>query len=273
MSKSLPPLSQDCLKGICQIMAHTETGYTGHQIGMALEQLGIMDVNPEITKWKRLYNAFAEYQNKNQISDRILNFCKNYFNPQRFVNDNRSQFNEQRVAFNRFMIFDGWEINERGTLRRLSKKVETLSEADERASLLKIELENRNTHSQVLRFCKPELMNEDYFHVVEESLKGLFERIREISCVYNEDGATLIDKVFNQGNPMVIINPFDTKSEVSQHKGFAAMLKAMYSLFRNPEAHTPREKWPVGKQDALEILGMISYCHRILDNAQCIRRQ
>ena len=39
-------------------------------------------------------------------------------------------------------------------------------------------------------------------------------------------------------------------------------------MFRNPEAHEPKISWNITEQDALEILAMISYCHRRLDNAQ-----
>ena len=42
-------------------------------------------------------------------------------------------------------------------------------------------------------------------------------------------------------------------------------------MFRNPEAHEPKVTWEITEQDALEILGMISYCHRRLDNAHKIR--
>ena len=42
-------------------------------------------------------------------------------------------------------------------------------------------------------------------------------------------------------------------------------------MFRNTEAHTPKYIWSITEQDALEILGTISYCHRRLDNAQKIR--
>ena len=42
-------------------------------------------------------------------------------------------------------------------------------------------------------------------------------------------------------------------------------------MFRNPTAHAPKVDWPISEQDALDILGIISYCHRRLDNAQKIR--
>ena len=111
------------------------------------------------------------------------------------------------------------------------------------------------------------MLADDYFHAVEEALKGLFERVREISCVYEKDGADLIDIVLSSKSPKMLINNFQTDSEVSEHKGFGAMLKALYSLFRNPEAHSPRVKWPMDKTEALDIFGIISLCHRKLDKA------
>ena len=42
-------------------------------------------------------------------------------------------------------------------------------------------------------------------------------------------------------------------------------------MFRNTEAHEPKINWNIDKQDALEILGIISYCHRRLDNSQKIK--
>ena len=42
-------------------------------------------------------------------------------------------------------------------------------------------------------------------------------------------------------------------------------------MFRNPTAHEPKIDWNVTELDALEILGIISYCHRRLDNAKTIR--
>ena len=41
-------------------------------------------------------------------------------------------------------------------------------------------------------------------------------------------------------------------------------------MFRNPEAHELKTEWIIEEQDALDILSMISYCHRRLDKAQKI---
>ncbi len=260
------PLTDGVLQGISRIMGDTTDGLTGSEIGRYLLMVGIDDCSPGITKWQRLFNAFAEYQNTTHCCNAILNFCKNYFQPTRFVNLDKLLFEQQRVDTNRLLAFAGYEISPRGGIIKTTR-ISTISEAEERANSLRHELKARNTHSEIFRFCYPELLADDYFHAVEEALKGLFERIREKSCVYGKDGAELIDTVFSAKAPKMLINSFQTDSEISEHKGFGAMLKALYSLFRNPEAHTPRLKWPMDKIEALDIFGIISLCHRKLDKA------
>ena len=62
-----------------------------------------------------------------------------------------------------------------------------------------------------------------------------------------------------------------TGSEKNEHEGFCSLLKGLCSMFRNPTAHEPKVDLEISEQDALEILGIISYCHRRLDNYQKIR--
>lgn len=196
-----------------------------------------------------------------------MQFCINYFKPVRFVNKSPNLFESQRILFNRAAGFDGWEISKEGKLLRHTNKLSTIDEAEERANFLKLELQKRISHPKIYQYCTPEILSEDYFHMVEESIKGLFERIKEISGNYVDDGASLIDKVMSERSPCVLINKFSTKSEISEHKGFSSMLKALYSMFRNPEAHSPKEIWELDKTDALDILGIVSLCHRKLDKA------
>lgn len=99
-----------------------------------------------------------------------------------------------------------------------------------------------------------------------EANKGLFQRIRELSGL-TSDGNSLIEQVFSS-NPLLIINGFQTKQEKDKHWGFCNILKGLCGMFRNPEAHQPKIYWNIEEQDALEILGLISYCHRRLDNAK-----
>ncbi len=42
--------------------------------------------------------------------------------------------------------------------------------------------------------------------------------------------------------------------------------------FRNPEAHEPEQYWIIEKDEALDIMTMISYVHKRLDKAIDIRQ-
>lgn len=269
MAIAYPPLSEGIIQGLAKIMGDTADGLTGPDISRYLAQAQIEDYSPGITKWRRLFNAFAIYQNRKHCCNAILNFCKLYFQPTRFVNRDKLLFDSQRAEANRLLAFGGYEISESGGLRKCAN-IKTIPEAEERANSLKLELQARNAHQQIFQYCMPELLADDYFHAVDEAIKGLFERIREISSIFGKDGAVLVDLVLSEKCPKLLINGFQTDSEVSEHKGFGTMLKALYSMFRNPESHSPREKWPINKVDALDILGMVSLCHRKLDNAQRI---
>ena len=49
------------------------------------------------------------------------------------------------------------------------------------------------------------------------------------------------------------------------------LLIGIVAMFRNPSSHELKVEWKMSEQDALDIMAMISYCHRRLDKAQKIR--
>ena len=259
--------TQPTLEGISKILGDTNSGLTGSEIQHLLVQSQIADVSPTSTKWKRIYDAFAVYQNNNKCSNHILNFIGLALAPAKYVNT-PNLFAERRNQINQQLSFIGYQFNENGRFSEI-KQAFTISEAQRKADDLKTKLEQRAAHREIFTYCRAELLANNYFHSVFEASKGLFERIRDLSQ-YNEDGSKLIEYVFSS-NPILIINNYQSKSEQDEHKGFCNILKGLCGMFRNPEAHEPKISWEVSEQDALEILSMISYCHRRLDNAQKIR--
>lgn len=242
----------------------------GSQITTYLQQVGLSDVDgATATKWRRIYNSFVNDQNKNQNNIRILKYIELVLSPSRYLNQVAKYYKILEDEINPVLAFAGLELGRNGKICHRTK-VETISEAQKRAKTLKAELERRNVHYAIFQYCKAELLNNNYFHAVFEAVKGLMERIREISCV-SFDGINLIEYVFSNNSPIVIINNWQTNSERDEHKGFGNLLKGLCSMLRNPEAHEPKVTWPISEQDALEILSIISYCHRRLDNAHKIR--
>lgn len=259
--------TQPTLEVISKILGDTNEGLTGSEIQYLLMQSQITDIEPALTKWRRLYSAFANYQNTNQCSNSILNFIALALAPAKYV-DCPEVFTEKRNLINQQLSFIGYQFNDNGKFSEITQAT-TISEAQRKANDLKTKLEQRKTHTDIFKYCKAELLANNYFHSVFEANKGLFQRIRDLS-LHNDDGNRLIEYVFSS-TPILIINNFQSKSEQDEHKGFCNILKGLCGMFRNPEAHEPKISWEITEQDALEILSMISYCHRRLDNAQKIR--
>ena len=260
-------LSANNLEMIAQILGDTNNGLTGTEIHRLLLQSNIEDVDANNTKWKRLFSAFAEKQNKLQCSNQILKFIALALSPTRYINQ-QDRYQQLLLETNQQLAFVGYELKKDGQYKEIAV-AKTLSDIQIKVDNLKQELDNRKVHQEIFKYCKAELLQNNYFHSVLEANKGLFQRIRELSGIA-ADGIPLIEQVFSS-TPILIINNYQTASERNEHTGFCNLLKGLCAMFRNPTAHEPKVEWEIGEQDALEILSIISYCHRRLDKAQRIR--
>lgn len=262
MSEKIPPIDGSVLEGISKTLGDTNNGLTGPEIGKFLLEVNIADIDSVNTKWKRLYNAFVDFQNRNQISNNILKFINKSMNPARFVGKHE-QFEFLRAELNKRLAFIGLELSERGKFIK-TEGATTIAEAQQRANRLKGKLELRNAHPTIYQYCSAELLAENYFHTVFEATKSIAETIRQRTGL-TEDGSELIDKAFSIRNPMIQINDLSTETKESEHKGFANLIKGVFGMFRNTTAHSPRIIWKINENDALDILSTISLIHRRLN--------
>ena len=83
-------LTQGQIEKIAHILGDTQSGLTGTEIGFMLSSCDIQDVNPELSKWKRLYNAFVKRHNKTGTDNFILKFISKALEPARFVGKSTS---------------------------------------------------------------------------------------------------------------------------------------------------------------------------------------
>ena len=172
------------------------------------------------------------------------------------------------MALNSALAFAGLFIREDGRVERRAV-ANTISEAEGRASLLRRALSERKVHPEVLKFCRAELLEDNYFHAVLEASKSVADRMRKLTGL-GDDGSELADKALMPGaagHPRLALNACSNESDRSEQKGFAWLVKGLFGAFRNPTAHAPRIAWTMNEQDALDILSTISYVHRRLDSA------
>ena len=172
-------------------------------------------------------------------------------------------YEQRRSDLNAVLALRGYEIREDGKVGKIDQ-VQTLSEAQRRAKRLYSKLAGRNVHPEVLRFCKAELVADNYFHAVFEATKSVADRILEKTGL-DLDGAELIDKSFSIKKPLLAVNALRTETEQSGQIGFGMFLKGIFGMFRNVTAHAPKIKWPILEEDALDLLTMVSFAHRKLD--------
>jgi uncharacterized protein (TIGR02391 family) len=235
---------------------------TGSDISRIFVARGMEDYSGESTKWRRLYSVFLDCQRSDGCANRIIDFIQSLLTPMRFVGRNQ-EFEGLRQELNTILAFSGLEYGKDGKFRQCNA-VHTLDEADQRVQTLRAKFQDRRIHPEVLKYCRAELLQDNYFHAVFEASKGLAQRTREISGI-QADGAVLVDRAFSLDRPVVAFNKLQTETEKSEHKGFASLLKGCFSAVRNPLAHEPKVLWQ-GEDDAADYLSLISLLHRKLDD-------
>lgn len=217
------------------------------------------------TKW-RVFREYFTAINRGYPHSSGIEDCIEYFmSPSLFIG-REATYTGYRTELNKVLGFIGKELNERGKFQNI-EKVTTLSEAEARASSLLKKVDDRKMHPAIKQVCRAELLRNDFYDVVFEASKGVFERIRELSGYNEYDGENLIAKSCVADAPCFIINKHLTESEKAEYKGFGNLLRGIHGHFRNPAAHTLKQNWGKTEIEVLEILGIISYIHRRLDNA------
>jgi uncharacterized protein (TIGR02391 family) len=213
-------------------------------------------------KWRRILITLAARQDNDRCGNNVAAFIEAVANPVRYIHKPKP-FEEYRHRLNVILILAGLTLSEDGEFR-LVAPAKTLSEAEERACRLRHELKRRNVHADVLIYCHPELLRENYFHAILEATKSVADKIRARTGL-TLDGAALVDTAFRLNQPLLALNSLRTDSEQSEQKGFANMLKGVFGMFRNPTAHDPRIRRSYSEPDAIDLLTHVSFLHRQID--------
>ena len=100
-----------------------------------------------------------------------------------------------------------------------------------------------------------------------EAAKGLAERVREITGL-TTDGSALFQKAFAKNDPYIFFNSLISESEINEFVGLKELLESIFHLVRNPAAHTPKVNWRIDEIKALDILTVISFAHKYLDECR-----
>jgi uncharacterized protein (TIGR02391 family) len=258
--------NENVLQKICDVLGATNDGLTGFEISTLLKQVGILDSELS-TKRHRLFDALKKRQDNDKCGNLIVAFIQAAMNPVRYLN-NKNLFENKRILLNEILSFSALSLGEDGCVVEMVA-AKTINEAQHKANRLKFDLSQRGVHHDVLKFCRAELLQENYFHAVLEATKSLADKIRGKASL-RSDGASLVDEAFGLGEkklPLLAFNSLQTETHEMEHKGLMNLLKGIFGAFRNSTAHAPKITWNLSEHDALDLLTMASLLHRRLDSA------
>lgn len=268
-------LKQQQIRAVCNIFGHTSQGFTKTELTRLLEQCQIVLVDDGyssngytytigLNKRDWLYNCLANEINKNQSLENVYDFIEKSLNPVAFTGEsNRGKYNYLLEETNKVLLLSGLTVNNEGKLIKVVK-AKTLDEVDRRVNHLRRELYNRAIHSEVQKYCINDYLRKDYYDAVFEAAKGLAERVRQITGL-TTDGGELFQKAFAKNDPYLFFNSMQTDSERSEFTGLKELMEAIFHLVRNPAAHTPKINWKTDEVKALDVLTLISFAHKYLD--------
>ncbi len=221
------------------------------------------------TKWRRIEKQFTLYQQKFDCANHIIALIEYYINPVNFIG-RHDDFIQLRLTLNTILAFDGITINESGKCV-VTKKATTLREAMIDTQLFKVKLENLNIHPKIIDFCKPDIIHEDYFNIILESSKSLYDEIRKLTGL-TTDSNSLVYEAFNDKSPMLVFSSMKNQSEIDEFTGYRQLLLSIGNLFRNPRSHKPKIYSYDNEDDCLQILHIISFALSKLNKCQIVRR-
>ena len=235
--KRVPVFEEGSVESLAKLLG--ECG-SGSDITRVLSSLSMNDHSEGYTKWRRLNQLFLNLQEHDRCANRVLIFVQSFLAPTPFVGRN-DEFEQHRTELNTILAFSGLEYGADGKFRPRPAAA-TLTEAETRARAIQSKFQGRRIYPEVLKYCKAELMQDNYFHAVFEASKGLAQRIRDKSGI-DGDGASLVDRVFSVDQPILAFNTLLTATEKSEHKGFASLLRGCFAAVRNPLAPEPKIMW------------------------------
>lgn len=262
-----PPWPYENLREVAAVLADTDNGLTGSQIGDLLQRLGMEDPLPDSTKRKRLTEAFVRRQNLDQSARRVITFITHAMSPVQY-RDRPDLFALRRDRLNERLAFVGLHVDMTGQMAR-GAQPETLDEATRIATSIRDELQRRKTHPAVLEYCSVEILVKNNFHACLEATKSVFDRLRTMTGLLG-DGSALVDVALSlgkSGTPVLALSELSTQTECDEQAGLANFVKGLGGLYRNPTAHDPRLRRQVSDEELLEVLTTISMVHRRLDSA------
>ncbi|NMB97459.1 MAG: TIGR02391 family protein [Clostridiaceae bacterium] len=234
--------------------------YTGSEITSFFEKCGFPEyVHDGATKWRFVKRVLHQIQNSTYGSYNIVKIIKILCSPEEFYT-NAELHRDIINSVNEVIEFYGLRINTDGTITYLREKRSKPSEKDSEDAKL---FASRTLHHEIVKHSKVLFVEGNYFHAVFESCKAFDKYVKEKSCI-DKHGTDLMSAALSLKGPLKL-NKQITETEKNEQEGLMHLCMGLMRAIRNPESHEPKLDWNINREDALDILSLISFLYRRID--------
>lgn len=234
---------------------------TGSQITGLFKKAGFPEiVHDDNTKWRFVYDTFEKMQEEKYGFYDINKVIESFCNPQEyFSNPDDHQTIIDKV--NRILIYYNLKVGNNGKIIKTDTKTEEIYKVNKTPNLFL----QRKFHPEVVRNGKDLFNEKRYFHAVFECIKAL-EKYVQRKAKSNLSGVKLMTQELSM-NGSLKINSQRTQTEMNEQEGVRDLCRGLMMSIRNYTAHELALEKPITEEDALDILSLVSYLYRKIDNS------
>lgn len=262
-TNDLMKFREEAIERFAHIIADS---HTGSEITRLFARSGYPKIqHVRATKWKFVAGALLELQEVYGGPQHVLKVLQTLLNPQGWIG-NREGFEYYLKSINEILEFYGLKIDDEGKIIRFGKIAKTVRMAKSDDEIL---FEARAFHPQVVKHGRHHFSRSAYFHAVFECCKAFDTSVKKSTGI-DDSGQSLMGRAFCLNGPLKL-NTQITRSERNEQEGIMYLCKGLMNAVRNPQAHEPELDWPMTREDALDVLTLVSFLFRRLENAVVVR--
>jgi uncharacterized protein (TIGR02391 family) len=235
--------------------------YTGSQITTFFAKCGFPQYAHDgtSTKWRFVNDVLNQIQNSTYGTYNILKIIQNLCNPEEFYS-NAEGHRKIIDSINEVLEFYGLSIDRKGEIISSQEKRTMPNEKENEDTKLFI---SRHFHHEIIKHSKDLFIEGNYFHAVFESCKAFDKCVKEKSGI-DKHGTDLMSNALSLKGPLKL-NRQITETEKNEQEGLMHLCIGLMRAIRNPECHEPKLDWNISREDALDILSLISFLYRQID--------
>jgi uncharacterized protein (TIGR02391 family) len=256
------PFSLSALERIAKIIGDR---YTGSEITEFFRKAGFPQIRHDgSTKWRFVYSALEQIQNNTYGPYQIAKIVQQLCDPQEYFGNaegHRQIVNE----INEILSFYGLTVNTKDGKIIVTGKTDAVLRLRSRESEEAKLFDSRVFHPEVKKHARLLFLEGRHFHAVFECCKAFDKYVREKSKL-DKHGSELMSATLSPKGPLKL-NSQRTETERNEQEGVMHLCMGLMRAIRNPESHEPELDWPITREDALDILSLISFLYRQVDKA------